>query len=222
MSPAAVGSRRVDARSGSTRSSRASIAASSDAPVGAVVENVGAVETGCRGGLDQEVRPTRIIRVVGEVEAVGEAAGAERQIALGVGGDRVEVDTERARRERLLPCRLRRGEVVVDEETVAERHQPLAERAPVERVAAASRQGGECQREAGTPHAGPRAAWPARRVRRAVRATADRAGRARRRAAGWPGTRRPPAPAPERGVARSGCSRSGRGAPSSRRRTPAP
>ena len=65
------------------------------APVGAVVEHVGAVEAGRRRGLDEEVGPPRIVRVVGQVEAVGEATGAERQIALGVGGDRVEVDAER-------------------------------------------------------------------------------------------------------------------------------
>ena len=45
--------------------------------VGAVVEYVGPVEAGRRRGLDQQVRPTRVVGIVGEVETLARRQAPE-------------------------------------------------------------------------------------------------------------------------------------------------
>ena len=103
------------------------------------------------------------------------------------------------------PVGLRRGQVVVGEVAVAEGEQALAERAAVERRRARRRRSpaGPAPRPAGAP--ARRVAWPASTQLVEARAgRRRRAGRASRRAAGWPGsrTRRGGSPGPGR-VARS-------------------
>ena len=103
--------------------------------VSAFVEDVGAVVAGQLGRLDQEVRPSFVVGVVGEVEAVSEECATECQIALRVRADRVEFDTEGDRGQGVDPVRLRGRQVVGAEQTIAEPGEALAKLAFVEAVA---------------------------------------------------------------------------------------
>ncbi len=106
------------------------------------------VEPGRRGRLDEEVGPAVVVGVVGEVELFGEEGGAEGQVALGVGADRVQVDTEGRRGQRCHPVGLHGREVVLGEQTAAELEQALPEGAAVEAVAPAHGEPGEHERGA--------------------------------------------------------------------------
>ena len=197
----------VDARRGSTRSSRASIAASRARPSARSWSTSGRSKPAAVAASIRRCAQRGSSGSSGRSRRSARRAGAERQVALRVGGDRVEIDPERTRREWRSPTSAcERGEVAGDELALAELDEPVAERAAVERVAPASREGGAAPAPRRVGARGPRAGWPARRARRVGARRRDRAGRARRRAAGWPGSRRRPAPAPARGVVRPECS----------------
>jgi hypothetical protein len=120
--------------------------------VGALVQQLGPIVR-CGGGrLDQHVRPSRLVRVVGDAGGLRQPGHAERQVALRVRADRGQLDTERTRRERLDPLRLGGGEVVGGEQASADCDQPLAERAPVERAASPGHDGLQCQGDPGAPN----------------------------------------------------------------------
>ena len=98
MSPSVVGCGRGDAPVGVDQVESAVDRIEQRAPVGAVVEHGRPVEAGGGRRLDEQVRPERVVGVVGEVEPIGEAARPEREVTLRVRPDRVEVDTECGRR----------------------------------------------------------------------------------------------------------------------------
>jgi hypothetical protein len=101
-----------------------------------LVEHVEAVERGEPRRLDQQMRPRSVGRVVGKVEALGDARGREGEVALRVGRHRPHVVVPHADAERVDPVGVRRREVVVVVLAAPDLEQLRAELTAVEAVAA--------------------------------------------------------------------------------------
>ena len=101
------------------------------------MEDGGSVKAGGGRGLDQDVRPFRIVGIVGKADLLGEAERGQREISLRVGRDRVEVDAEGGRAERLDPVRLRACQVIARVEALSQLDQARPESTFVERGAPA-------------------------------------------------------------------------------------
>ena len=189
VSPAAAATGRLPARSTSTRPAARLDRGEQRGAVGPLVEHVGPVERGRRRRLDEEVRPARVVGVVGQRRARSASRAApSSEVALRVRADRraarrpnaAAAQRRRPSRPATRPGRPRRSSPAPSVE------QALAERAAVERVAAAGDDGLQGERHAGPAH--PRAGAVAcstssskrgrrRVVEQAERADEQRAGR---------------------------------------------
>ena len=171
---------------------RPSMASSRAAPSAPSWSTSGRSNAGGRRRLDEEVRPRRVVGIVGQADARRRAgrrraAGSPASSGRSCAGRRRTPWPERRRPSRR--ARAARSASVKSPSPSAE--QALAERPAVERLAPAGGDGLQGQGDAGPAHPARRAASPARRARRSARrppssSMAERA----RRAAGWPGTRR--------------------------------
>ena len=81
------------------------------AAVGVFVQHVGAVAAGGLRRFDEQMGPAWVVRVGRQVEPVGQAGGAEGEVALRVGRDGVQHVPERRPRQRRRPSpdRVSRG-----------------------------------------------------------------------------------------------------------------
>ena len=109
---------------------RPAIASSSAPPSAVVVEHLGSVEPGGGGALDQHVRPLRDHPDRPGARPARRAGRRQGQVALRVGWDRVQLDSERRRRQRCDPVRLGSREVVGAVQAATEAEQAFTERDP--------------------------------------------------------------------------------------------
>ncbi len=117
--------------------------------VGAFVEPLGPVVPGQARRLHEVVRPQRVGRIGGQVEAFGDGQCQQQQVALGVRRGRPHAVAERVDAQRRLPGGLRGGQVGLGEQALALFDEPSAELAEVEPVAAFAGDG--AQRRRGAP-----------------------------------------------------------------------
>ena len=139
MSPSWSATADVDARSRVDLVDRGRDRRDERVAVGVVVQHVGTVAAGGRRRLDQQVRPQRVVRIGRQVETRRPARPQpSEQVALRVRRHRVQRRAERVdAASGVDPVGAGRREVVVAEPAAAQREQPVAELAQVERVAAA-------------------------------------------------------------------------------------
>ena len=97
------------------------------------------IESGGGCTFDQDVRPQRIVRVIGQPVRRRQPRRAECEITLRIRWNRVERDAEGIGREGSRPVRLERGEILVGIQPVTETYQPQPKLTFVERLPTTTR-----------------------------------------------------------------------------------
>ncbi len=108
-------------------------------PIGVLVQHLGPVESRLLRRFDEQVRPERIIGIVGHRETVRDPRARGEHVALRVRRHRPQSVTERGHRDRVDPVGAACREVGVGVLTVADREQPFPELAFVEAAASPGR-----------------------------------------------------------------------------------
>ena len=138
VSPGAAATGRRPARSTSTSPARASMAATRAAPSAASWSTSGRSKPAVAAASTRRWAHAASAGSGGRPIASASAGRAEEQVALRVRADRGQLDAPRPCRQRRDPVGLHGGQVGLAVQAVAEREEALAERAAVERLAAAA------------------------------------------------------------------------------------